>query len=286
MAVDKKYLKESNLENVYKRMRQINEYVITNGSTFEADDMQQDPNAANPNAAPAQDPNMQAPAGDPNVTPAPDMNADPNAAAPADPNMGGEPNAAPDPNADPNGGMAPAEPDPTIGAEAPDMGEDGEPVEDVDMEGDEAETAGPDDEVLDVDDLTNSQEAAEYKIDGVDDKLSKLLTIASKFAKAIEDNDNKINDLKAEVEKRNPTDIERINIRSQNSQPFSVNPGEYWDGVRAKNPNYQVLSDNEVSPNEEDKVYTITDDDIKDFNTREVEKSFSDFPKDLMDYFK
>lgn len=286
MAVDKKYLKESNLENVYKRMRQINEYVITNGSTFEADNMQQDPNAADPNAAPAQDTNMQAPAGNPNAAPAPDMNADPNATAPADPNMGGDPNAAPDPNADPNGGMAPAEPDPTIGAEAPDMGEDGEPVEDVDMEGDEAETAGPDDEVLDVDDLTNSQEAAEYKIDGVDDKLSKLLTIASKFAKAIEDNDNKINDLKAEVEKRNPTDIERINIRSQNSQPFSVNPGEYWDGVRAKNPNYQVVSDNEVSPNEEDKVYTITDDDIKDFNTREVEKSFSDFPKDLMDYFK
>lgn len=286
MAVDKKYLKESNLENVYKRMRQINEYVITNGNTFEADDMQQDPNAADPNAAPAQDPNMQAPAGNPNAAPTPDMAADPNASAPADPNMGGDPNATPDTNADPNGGMPPAEADPTIGAEAPDMGEDGEPVEDVDMEGDETETAGPDDEVLDVDDLTNSQEAAEYKIDGVDDKLTKLLTIASKFAKAIEDNDNKINDLKAEVEKRNPTDIERINIRSQNSQPFSVNPGEYWDGVRAKNPNYQVVSDNEVSPNDEDKVYTITDDDIKDFNTKEVEKSFSDFPKDLMDYFK
>jgi hypothetical protein len=46
------------------------------------------------------------------------------------------------------------------------------------------------------------------------------------------------------------------------------------------------VSDNEVSPNDEDKVYTITDDDIKDFNTKEVEKSFSDFPKDLMDYFK
>lgn len=284
MAVDKKYLKESNLENVYKRMRQINEYVITNGNTFEADDMQQDPNTADPNAAPVQDSNMQAPSGNPNA--APDMAADPNTAAPADPNMVGDPNATPDPNADPNGGMPPAEPDPTIGAEAPDMGEDGEPVEDVNMEGDETETVGPDDEVLDVDDLTNSQEAAEYKIDGVDDKLTKLLTIASKFAKAIEDNDNKINDLKAEVEKRNPTDIERINIRSQNSQPFSVNPGEYWDGVRAKNPNYQVVSDNEVSPNDEDKVYTITDDDIKDFNTKEVEKSFSDFPKDLMDYFK
>ena len=286
MAVDRKYLKESNLENVYKRMRQINEYVIT-GYNNEADDMQQDANVApvdqnvggEPNAATAPaDSNMQAPAGDTNSSPAPDMNTDPNAAL-VDQNMGAEPNA------DPNGGMAPAEPDPTIGAEAPETGEDGEPIEDMDME-DDTEEAGPDDEVLDVDDLTNSQEAAEYKIDGVDDKLTKLLAIAGKFAKAIEDNDNKINDLKAEVEKRNPTDIERINIRSQNSQPFSVNPGAYWDGVRAKNPNYQVVSDNNVSPNEEDKVYTITDDDLKNFNTSEVEKSFSDMPKDLMDYFK
>ena len=273
MAVDRKYLKESNLENVYKRMRQINEYVIT-GYNNEADDMQQDANAApvdqnmggEPNAATAPaDPNMQAPAGDTNPSSAPDMNTDPNA-APVDQNMGGEPNA------DPSSGMA------------PETGEDGEAIEDMDMEG--VEEAGPDDEVLDVDDLTNSQEAAEYKIDGVDDKLTKLLAIAGKFAKAIEDNDNKINDLKAEVEKRNPTDIERINIRSQNSQPFSVNPGAYWDGVRAKNPNYQVVSDNNVSPNEEDKVYTITDDDLKNFNTSEVEKSFSDMPKDLMDYFK
>ena len=286
MAVDRKYLKESNLENVYKRMRQINEYVIT-GYNNEADDMQQDANAApvdqnmggEPNTATAPaDPNMQTPAGDTNASPAPDMNTDPNA-TPVDQNMGGEPNA------DPNGEMAPAEPDPTIGAEAPETGEDGEPIEDMDMEGD-TEEAGPDDEVLDVDDLTNSQEAAEYKIDGVDDKLTKLLVIVGKFAKAIEDNDNNINDLKSEVEKRNPTDIERINIRSQNSQPFSVNPGAYWDGVRAKNPNYQVISDNNVSPNEEDKVYTITDDDLQNFNTSEVEKSFSDMPKDLMDYFK
>ena len=284
MAVDKKYLKENNLTEVYKRMRQINEYVIT-GHTREADDMQQDSNTAAP------DPNVQAPAADPMAGGAPqgqmpagndmpqggDMGGDPNA-APADQNA-----AAPDMNADPNGGMAPAEPDPTIGAEAPETGEDGEEIEDMNMEGDEA---GPDDEVVDVDYLTNSQEAAEYKIDGVDDKLSKLLAIAGKFAKAIEDNDNKINDLKTELEKRNPTDTERINIRSQNSKPFSVNPGQYWDGVRAKNPNYQVVSDNEVAPNEEDKVYTITDDDIKDFNTAEVEKSFSDFPNDLLDYFK
>ena len=271
MAVDKQYLKENNLEGVYNRMRQINEYVITNGHTREADDMQPDPNAA-----PAPEPMPQ------------DGGAMPQGnepMPPADP-QGGEP--MPDngqmPPADPNGGMPqPAEPDPTIGAESPDTGipEPEEGIEDVDIE-----TAGPDDEVVDVDDLTNSQEASEYKIDGVNDKLSALLNIAGKFADAIADNDRKLNDLKAEFEKRNPTDTEKINIRSQNSQPFNVNPGEYWTSVREKNPNYDVISDNSVAPNEEDKLYTVTDDDLSNFNSADIEKSFSDFPKNLMDYFK
>lgn len=259
MAVDKTYLKENNLEDVYKRMRQINEYVITHGN-MEADNMQQDQNTEMP-----QDNNQPVP-------PAPEQ---PQQEMPQD-------QQTPQDNM-PQEEPAPAsEPDPTIGAEAPDAPAD-DTVEDVDIETEE----GPsDDEVIDVDDLTNSQEAAEYKIDGVDDKLSKLLSIVGKFEKAIEDNDKKLNDLKTEFEKRNPTDIEKINIRSQNSQPFNVNPGEYWETVKEKNPNYNVVSDNTVAPNEEDKVYTITNDDLKDFNSREIEKSFSDFPKDLMDYFK
>lgn len=281
MAFDKNFIKENNLTEAVNRLRQINEYIVPHIAE-EADELQPDPNAQDPNMGeqdpnaaaqpPMQGGNEQMPAGDPN-----DMGG-------VDPN-GGDMNA--DPNAGSEMGMEPqAEPDPTIGAEAPeDPMADGE-EEMEGEEGEEGDVAGPDDEVVDVDDLTNSQEAAEYKIDGVDDKLSKLLSIAGKFAKAIEDNEQKINDLKSELEKRNPTDMERINIRSQNSQPFSVNPGAYWDGVRAKNPNYQVVSDNEVAPNEEDKVYTITDDDLKDFNSKEVEKSFDDFPKDLLDYFK
>lgn len=283
MAVDKEFLKESKLDGVYKRMRQINEYVIT-GYNNEADDMQQDQNnTPTDQNMPPDDQNMD---NGQNMPPAQDnmQTSGGNNGMPQGQNMGMN-NQPMGQDMNDGGGMPPAEPDPTIGAESPDMGDGGEQISDMDMEGD-ADGVGPDDEVLDVDDLTNSQEAAEYKIDGVDDKLTKLLAIAGKFAKAIEDNENKINDLKSEVEKRNPTDIERINIRSQNSQPFSVNPGAYWDGVRAKNPNYQIISDNNVSPDKEDKVYTITDDDLKNFNTADIEKSFSDYPKDLMGYFE
>lgn len=250
MAVDKQYLKENNLTEVYKRIKAINEYVITNGHTTEADEMQPEENPQ-------------------------DMNAAPNA-MPQDQNMPqqGLVNDTMD-------GMP--ESDPTIGAESPETPMSDETVGDNMGMGDNS--IGEDDEVLDVDDLTNSQEAAEYKIDGVNDKLTKLMAIAGKFAKAIEDNEAKLEDLKTELERRNPTDMEKINLRSQNSQPFNVAPSDYWKNATEKNPNYQVVSDNEVSPNEEDKVYTITDDDLRDFKSREVEKSFGDIPKDLMGYF-
>lgn len=275
--VDKKFLKENNLEHVYKRLRAINEYVITNGHTMEADEMQpQDDNVPqNPNT-PQMPPQDGGDGGDMNM-PQGDMGGMP----PQDGGDGQMPQDA--------GMQQPPAPDPTMGADAPDDGMDdpmamGDEMPTDDMGGEDDEV-GPDDEVIDVDDLTNSQESAEYKIDGVNDKLSKLLSIAGKFAKAIQANDEKLEDLRAEMERRNPTDMERINLRSQNSQPFNVNPGEYWNDVKSKNPNYQVISDNDVAPNEEDKVYTITDDDLKNFNTSDIAKSFSDYPKDLLGYF-
>jgi hypothetical protein len=271
MAVDKNYIKECKLENVYKRMRQINEYVITNGRTSEAAEMPQDDNGMDPNAMPQ--------GGDTQGNGQEQMPPAGGDTGMQQPDMGGEqmPQGQ-------DGLETPAQPDPTIGADVEDTPTDEPMVDGIEM--DDETMAGPDDEVIDVDDLTNSQESTEYKIDGVDDKLSKLLSIVGKFANAIEANDAKLEDLKAEIERRNPTDIERINLRSQNSQPFNVNPGEYWSEVKDKNPNYQIISDNEVSPNDEDKVYTITDDDLRDFNTSEVEKSFSDFPSDLLSYFK
>lgn len=80
------------------------------------------------------------------------------------------------------------------------------------------------DEVIDVDDLTNSQKETEYKIDGVDDRLIKIARVIDKLIPAIEANNSKIEDLKAEFEKRNPTEAEKLNLRSQSSFPYSVKP--------------------------------------------------------------
>ena len=206
-----------------------------------------------------QDPNAMG--GDPNA-----MGADPNGGMPpmgADPNMMG---------GDPNGGMPPMD-DPNM------MG--GEDIEDIDME-----TEQPGDEVVDVDELTQSQEATEFKVDNVDDKLNKVLKIISKFNDAIEANDQKIEDLKKEFQKRNPTAEETLNLRSLASYPFSERPDEYWKKQQQDHPNYNVISDNDVSTADEQKEFEIRKGDIDNFNEREVMKSLGESHIKLSDFLQ
>ena len=285
-------IKQYKLEEAVKRIQKINEYTFYDSTMVEDD---QDPNAM------GGDPNAMG--GNPNGG-MPPMGADPNAMG-ADPNMmGGDPNGgmAPmdDPNAmgaDPNGGMPPMEGDPNamegdpnaMGAdpngEMPPMDDPnmmgGEDIEDIDME-----TEQPGDEVVDVDELTQSQEATEFKVDNVDDKLNKVLKIISKFNDAIEANDQKIEDLKKEFQKRNPTAEETLNLRSLASYPFSERPDEYWKKQQQDHPNYNVISDNDVSTADEQKEFEIRKGDIDNFNEREVMKSLGESHIKLSDFLQ
>ena len=126
------------------------------------------------------------------------------------------------------------------------------------------------DEVIDVDDLTNSQKETEYKIDGVDDRLIKIARVIDKLIPAIEANNSKIEDLKAEFEKRNPTETEKLNLRSQSSFPYSVKPKDYWNKKTQENPHYNVMYNNEVSPSEEQKKFEITKNDISGLNMKSI----------------
>lgn len=278
-------IKQYKLEEAVKRIQKINEYTFYDSTMVEDD---QDPNAmgGDPNAMGADpnggmppmggDPNMMG--GDPNggMAPMDDPNAmgvDPNGGMPPmdDPNaMGGDPNAM---GADPNGGMPPMDDPNMMGGE--------EDIEDIDME-----TEQPGDEVVDVDELTQSQEATEFKVDNVDDKLNKVLKIISKFNDAIEANDQKIEDLKKEFQKRNPTAEETLNLRSLASYPFSERPDEYWKKQQQDHPNYNVISDNDVSTADEQKEFEIRKGDIDNFNEREVMKSLGESHIKLSDFLQ
>ena len=278
-------IKQYKLEEAVKRIQKINEYTFYDSTMVEDD---QDPNAMggdpnggmppmdDPNAM-GTDPNMMG--GDPNGG-MPPMGGDPNAMG-GNPNMmGGDPNGEmppmDDPNAmdgDPNGEMSPMD-DPNA------MGDE-EGIEDIDME-----TEQPGDEVIDVDELTQSQETTEFKVDNVDDKLNKVLKIISKFNDAIEANDQKIEDLKKEFQKRNPTAEETLNLRSLASYPFSERPDEYWKKQQQDHPNYNVISDNDVSTADEQKEFEIRKGDIDNFNERDIMKSLGESHIKLSDFLQ
>ena len=278
-------IKQYKLEEAVKRIQKINEYTFYDSTMVEDD---QDPNAmgGDPNGGmpPMDDPNAMGPdpnmmGGDPNGGMSP-MGGDPNAMG-GNPNMmGGDPNGEmppmDDPNAmdgDPNGEMSPMD--------DPNMMGDEEGIEDIDME-----TEQPGDEVIDVDELTQSQETTEFKVDNVDDKLNKVLKIISKFNDAIEANDQKIEDLKKEFQKRNPTAEETLNLRSLASYPFSERPDEYWKKQQQEHPNYNVISDNDVSTADEQKEFEIRKGDIDNFNERDIMKSLGESHIKLSDFLQ
>lgn len=134
-----------------------------------------------------------------------------------------------------------------------------------------------DEEVIDVDDLTNAQEKVNDKVnhvgrnlEDVDDKISQLMSYIDKMETMINKNNEDIQAFKAEFERRNPTDVEKMNLRAANSYPFNVSPTEYWD-EKQKEGRYSIEDDNNGVGQ---KKYEITNSDINDYNDSAIAKSF------------
>ena len=275
-------LKKYNLEEAQKRFQQICEYKFGIPMAEAEDDMQQQ--QGNQPQQPPMDNGMGGgmPNGNQGMNQQPPMSGDQNMDGqqpPMDNGMGGDmpsmDNQQPpmgdgqnmdmpmdDGMGDPNGGMPMEDP----------------MANNVDM-------MQPDDEVIDVDELTQSQEAAEYKIDGVDDKLSALISVLPKFIEALNQNDEKLNDLKTEIEKRNPTAEEQMNIRSQASYPYTETPKGYWEEKMKTNPHYDVIYNNDVSPNDEQEEFTLHQDELGNYNDQDLARSF-EYPMELKDILK
>ena len=260
MATNVKYLKENNLYEAHKHFMRLSEAYIP--TMFPEDDIEeageeQDPNAmgGDPNAMGAQDPmggadpnaamgggmpqDPNAMGGDPNA-----MGNDPNAMGAQDPMGGGDPNAmgGQDPMADPMGGEDPL-------ADA-DMGE---------------ENNDDDGTTVDIDGLTKAEDKLNVKqnrigrdISKVDSRISSLIDSIGNLLSKVDSNNAEIEALKAEFEKRNPTQTEKLNLRSLDSYPFNVKPNEYW-AQKAKEGGYEAYADNAEPTTQE---YTITNDDV------------------------
>lgn len=302
---NKKLLKKYGLEDVVKRFNQINEYKFYDENHYgelkdnpdvglitedgeDLDDQEQQPQGNGNDMGGGPQGGGDMPMGGGNQPPQPQDNGG-GMGGPGPMDNGNGPEGGDMFGDGPQGGgdMPPAdEGAPQDGDFGPDGEEGGEELDaefdDEDMEGDEdgmdddIEMEQEGDEVIDVDDLTQSQEASSAKLDGVDIKLTRMLDVIEKFSQAIAQNDQKIEDLKKEFEKRNPTQQEIMNIRSQASLPFGETPKNYWDKKIENDPRYHVVYDNDVSPADELKKYEITTDDIQNLNIKDILDSFDD----------
>lgn len=178
----------------------------------------------------------------------------------SDPGMGG----GPDMGGDPGMGGGPDMGGENNGAEGfnPEGGEENQGIEG--MGGESTEDSVEDEEVIDVDDLTKSQEKAEEKIDKMNDKFEKLMQSVEtliKLNKEREERDTEmINQVKSELEKRIPTPEQKLSMRSTKSAPYGMTPNEYMNNYAPDN--YSAEDDkNGVN----DTQYQITKGDIDRF---------------------
>ena len=276
-----KYLKENNLYNAHKNfMRMVEGFGYSSMVQEEGEDDE------NQGMGGAPDGGMGAP-------PAGGMGGpDGGAGAPPDGGMGGTPDGGA--GAPPDGGMG--APDGGMGA-PPDGGMGGPPDGGAGAPPDDGGMGGPPDdgmgappdmgapdeepeedaEMLDVEDLTQAQEKTKDKINSVgrdlakvDNRINKLLGAIEQMQGMIDNNNRHIEALSQEFKKRNPTETERLNLRSLDSYPFNVTPDQFWKEKSATS-NYDVYSDNDEPTTDE---YVITNDDVDDMNEREVSGTF------------
>jgi hypothetical protein len=145
------------------------------------------------------------------------------------------------------------------------------------------------DEVVDIDELTQSQEETEEKVDDIQVSMEKgfdkLLNVVDKLNNMIDVSTAHMEQIKQEIEKRNPTPLEKLNMRAANdSYPFNVSPSDYWKTKEASS-NYRIGGDDEDGNN---KQYTITQGDIDkmtDFRSISKDLDDSEFNQNLLNIF-
>lgn len=263
-----KYLKENGLLEAHKQfLRMCNEtYISPIEELDEADDNEQD--------MPNQD-----------VDPTNDNGLD-NGAEQANAPMGGD---NPMNNENPMGGENPQGMDNQDmgGMENDTMGNDGMGgMDDVSLDDSENpfgdnndEDTNDDGDTIDIDDLTDAQEKLNHKtnkigidLGKVDNRIERLMASLEKMETMIDSNNEEIMNLRKEFEKRNPTQVERLDMRRKFDSPgFSETPEEAIAKRVQNRNNYSVTDGGEKT---DEKQYSLTQDDIDNANTSQIADSF------------
>jgi hypothetical protein len=165
---------------------------------------------------------------------------------------------------------------PEAGAETPKTDPLADDAEVEDVAADETETAtetpetstGTDDGSVEIDvtDIVDKTEATKTSVEGMSSKMDELLNKLSDLESQVSGMDNvinKIDDLEKEIEKRNPTPVERLEMRSMNSFPYSVKLTDFWQDKEG----YEATEENEEE-------FVLKQSDVDNYNEKDIRKSF------------
>jgi len=127
---------------------------------------------------------------------------------------------------------------------------------------------------VDVTDIVDKAEETRNEISGLTTKMEELLGNFGELSDQVSGMDKvitKIEDLEKEIEKRNPTPVEKLEMRSLDSFPYSIKLTDYWKDKEG------------YDSTEEEKDYTLTQQEVDDYSDSEIKKSF-DYNENDEDY--
>jgi hypothetical protein len=195
-----------------------------------------------------------------------------------DPFGGTEEPAAEEPATDepaPEGEEAPAVEDPTMGEPAAEDdifgGEEGMEIEDEFA--DEAPMGGEESVEIDVTDIVDKTDQTKEEVAGLTSKMDELMGKLGDLEQHVTGMDSiidKIDELETEIERRNPTPVERLEMRSMDSFPYSVKLTDFW----ADKEGYETGAETE------DKEFVLTQQDVDEYSETDIKNSFDLKPED------
>lgn len=157
-----------------------------------------------------------------------------------------------------------------------DIGEP-EPAQDTEPVAEPASApAAPESEDVEIDvtALVKGSEEAKSAADNASQNTGQLLAKFSELEGKVAKMDNitkKIDDLEKEIVKRNPTPVEKLEMQSLNSFPYSLKLTDYWN---EKEGSYDVTGQ------EGKKEYVLTKDDVNgDYSESQIKQSFKARPE-------
>ena len=162
-----------------------------------------------------------------------------------------------------------------------DLGDDS--GEDFDFGGEsEAEEPAEDEVEVDITQLIGDIEQNKNVANNANTKMDNLIQQFGQLQQSLKSMDSisqKITDMEADLDKRMPTEEDKLEMRSLDSYPYNIKLTDYWSDQKGK---YDVM-DTDVDIDKEE--YVLTQDDIdNEYNDKEAMDSFNPYEEDTVTY--